>query len=89
MERLMSNRQKVHKITTLPSRQHEIIEAGPGVNYYAANLLAKNEIQAHICPFCRSYVLEAPFHWDQDDVQSIFREHIAECVPGVFEVKFS
>lgn len=85
----MSNRPKIKKPTPLPSRQHEILLPGPSENFYKINLDAGNEIQAHICPFCRSYVLEAPFHWDEYEVKEIFRGHIQECVPGIFEVTFS
>ena len=46
-----------------------------GVDYY----LAGAPVNAHICPFCEDWTLEAPWFWPTDEVKAIFRGHLIPC----------
>lgn len=44
----------------------------------------------HICPFCRTCVVEVPAWWEwPSEVEALMHEHIQECLGGIVEVRFS
>lgn len=46
-------------------------------NYYVQG------VDAHVCPFCHSWVLEVPRATDPHVWKPFFTEHLTECLGGV------